>query len=112
MELCVAEVGPGPESDQLYRLTYDGSIIDEPQFVVMGGQTEPIVRSCADAYREDMELAAAVAVALRGLQTAPSGTTNGAAKPATGCSVWASSRSRCWTGPGRGARSAGWSAPR
>jgi proteasome alpha subunit len=42
VELCLAEVGTTPEGDQLYRITYDGSITDEPQFVVMGGTTEPI----------------------------------------------------------------------
>ena len=28
--------------DQLYRLTYDGSVADEHGFVVMGGNSEPI----------------------------------------------------------------------
>src|SRR3712207_7341879 len=35
VELCVAEVGDTPETDQLYRLTFDGSVVDEPDFVVM-----------------------------------------------------------------------------
>jgi hypothetical protein len=26
-------VGADPESDQLYHLTYDGSIVDEPDYV-------------------------------------------------------------------------------
>jgi proteasome alpha subunit len=78
VELCVAEVGSDFGSDQLYRITYDGSITDEPRFVVMGGQTEPISAKLRDAYQDGMELAAAIEVALRGLQTAPSGTTNGA----------------------------------
>ena len=42
VELCVAEVGDSPENDQLYRLTFDGSIVDEPDFVVMGGQAEAV----------------------------------------------------------------------
>ena len=42
VELCVAEVGDRPETDQLYRLTFDGSIVDEPDFVVMGGQAEAV----------------------------------------------------------------------
>jgi proteasome alpha subunit len=42
VELCVAEVGATSAADQLYRITYDGSISDETGFVVMGGQTEPI----------------------------------------------------------------------
>src|SRR5204863_2723664 len=36
VEICVGEVGATPAEDQLYRLTYDGSIVDEPQYLVMG----------------------------------------------------------------------------
>ncbi|HEY2299638.1 MAG TPA: proteasome subunit alpha [Jatrophihabitans sp.] len=42
VEICVAEVGDGADDDQLYRLTYDGTIVDEPEFLVMGGQAEAI----------------------------------------------------------------------
>jgi proteasome alpha subunit len=42
VELCVAEVGDTPETDQMYRLTFDGSVVDEPDFVVMGGQAEAL----------------------------------------------------------------------
>ena len=47
VELCVAEVAHYGETKapELYRITYDGSIADEPHFVVMGGTTEPIPRS-------------------------------------------------------------------
>ena len=30
VEICVAEVGATPDDDELYRLTYDGSVQDEP----------------------------------------------------------------------------------
>src|SRR6478672_10751037 len=42
VELCVAEVGDRPENDQLYRLTFDGSVVDEPDFVVMGGLADAV----------------------------------------------------------------------
>src|SRR6185503_3384968 len=42
VELCVAEVGHQPGTDQLYRLSYDGTIVDEPNFLVMGGQAEAV----------------------------------------------------------------------
>src|SRR5580698_9161711 len=42
VEICVAEVGSGPEGDQLYRLTYDGTIVDEPNFLVMGGPADAL----------------------------------------------------------------------
>jgi proteasome alpha subunit len=71
VELCVAEVGIEPAADQLYRITYDGSITDEPQFVVMGGQTDPISSSMRSAYQEGSGLADALAVAVKALQSAP-----------------------------------------
>ena len=37
VEIVVAEVGRRAEDDQIYRLTYDGSVADEHGFVAMGG---------------------------------------------------------------------------
>jgi proteasome alpha subunit len=69
VEICVAEVGDEPAGDQLYRLTYDGSIAHEPDFVVMGGQAEAIANAIRGPYRREMPLAEAVALAVRGLST-------------------------------------------
>src|SRR3954449_12290518 len=41
VELVVAEVGQTAADDQVYRLTYDGSVTEEHGYVVMGGATEP-----------------------------------------------------------------------
>ncbi len=73
VEICVAEVGGGPESDQLYRLTYDGSIVDEPQYVVMGGQAEAITGALKDAYSDGLELGDGVSVAVRALSSGGEG---------------------------------------
>jgi proteasome alpha subunit len=72
VEICVAEVGAAPEEDQLYRLTYDGSIVDEPQYLVMGGQTEPISSTMKDNYEEGMSLEAGVAFAMSALSAGTS----------------------------------------
>ena len=40
IEICVAEVGATPERDQIFRLTYDGSVADQHGFVVMGGSNQ------------------------------------------------------------------------
>jgi proteasome alpha subunit len=85
VELCVAEVGAASADDQLYRITYDGSITDEPRFVVMGGQTEPISNALRESYQEGMQLAEAVGVAVRGLQSgsgASGGTSGNGPTPA------------------------------
>ncbi|MFD1813734.1 proteasome subunit alpha [Rhodococcus gannanensis] len=70
VELCVAEVGRSDQAHhaQLYRITYDGSIVDEQQFVVMGGATEPIVTALRTSYEPGLDLAAAVSVAVNALQ--------------------------------------------
>jgi proteasome alpha subunit len=68
VELCLAEVGQSPETDQLYRITYDGSITDEPRFVVMGGTTDPISAKLKDTYRGGLDLEAAIGIAVEALQ--------------------------------------------
>ena len=75
VELCVAEVAHYGETKapELYRITYDGSIADEPHFVVMGGTTEPIVTALGASYTENADLAAAVKVAVKALSASGSG---------------------------------------
>lgn len=77
VELCVAEVGADPDSDQLYHLTYDGSIVDEPNFVVMGGQAETISTALKGSYRQDMDTAEGVAAAIAALSSASSAANGG-----------------------------------
>ena len=75
VELCVAEVAHYGEtkSPELYRITYDGSINDEPHFVVMGGTTEPISEKLNESYTENASLSAAAKVAIEALKAGASG---------------------------------------
>jgi proteasome alpha subunit len=75
VELCVAEVAHYGESKapELYRITYDGSIADEPHFVVMGGTTEPIITALNESFEENLELDAAVKVAVKALESSADG---------------------------------------
>ncbi|MCH9759211.1 MAG: proteasome subunit alpha [Actinomycetia bacterium] len=75
VELCVAEVAHYGESKapELYRITYDGSIADEPHFVVMGGTTEPIATALNDTYTENASLNDAMAIAVGALTAAGNG---------------------------------------
>ncbi|MFE0020678.1 proteasome subunit alpha [Amycolatopsis sp. NPDC059021] len=73
VEICVAEVGSTSAEDQLYRLTYDGSIVDEPEFVVMGGQTDSITSKLKESYEADRELEAALGVAVAALRAPRTG---------------------------------------
>jgi len=69
VELCVAEVAHFGETKapELYRITYDGSIADEPHFVVMGGTTEPIIEKLNESYAENTKLSEAVKIAVGAL---------------------------------------------
>src|SRR6478736_1771625 len=80
VELCLAGVGATADDDELYRITYDGSITDEPQFVVMGGTTDPISAKLKDTYEAGLDLSAALTIAVEGLEAgpAPGGGGNGA----------------------------------
>ena len=68
VEICVAEVGASAAEDQLYRLTYDGSIFDEPQYAVMGGQTDKISTKLKETFEEGLELREALGVAVTALR--------------------------------------------
>ncbi|GAA2525559.1 proteasome subunit alpha [Pilimelia columellifera] len=67
VEICVAEVGHVPEKDELYRLTYDGSVQDEPGRMAMGGQAESIGAVLRDRHRRDMPLPEALHLAVEAL---------------------------------------------
>lgn len=85
VELCVAEVGThaanGGEdtdrhattADQLYRISYDGSIVDETRFVVMGGSTEPVAESLEHSFVAGWSLSEALAAAVAALGAAGEG---------------------------------------
>lgn len=67
VEIFVAEVGVEPAGDQIYRLTYDGSVADVQGFGVMGGASEPVTSYLSEHYREDLGLAEALQLAATAL---------------------------------------------
>jgi proteasome alpha subunit len=69
VEICVAEVGPTPADDQIYRLAYDGSVNDEPGFMAMGGSAEAIANVLKGAHKSDMSLADAIKLAVKALSS-------------------------------------------
>ncbi|NKE59376.1 proteasome subunit alpha [Lentzea sp. PSKA42] len=77
VEICVAEVGDSSASDTLYRLTYDGSIVDEPQYIVMGGAVDAPNTALKDSFADGLTLAEAVPVAVKALSAGSPSTGNG-----------------------------------
>ncbi|MBX9245377.1 proteasome subunit alpha [Actinotalea ferrariae] len=73
VELVVAEVGVTPETDQIYRLSYDGSVADEHGHVVMGGQAETLSVALGESWEPGMDLAGVVRLAVRVLGSTADG---------------------------------------
>ncbi|HEY3732570.1 MAG TPA: proteasome subunit alpha [Streptosporangiaceae bacterium] len=67
VEILVAEVGRSADRDQMYRITFDGSVADEHGYVAMGGQADRVAAALKERYAPDLTLAAALDVALAAL---------------------------------------------
>ena len=67
VEIIVAELGVTPAEDQIYRLTYDGSVGDEANFAVMGGSADVIAEIVTRGFSADLGLADAAQLAVRAL---------------------------------------------
>src|SRR4051794_19402608 len=67
VEILVAEVGAGAADDQLYHILYDGSVVDEQNFSVLGGEAETIAERLGEAWSGDADLGPALACATSAL---------------------------------------------
>ena len=71
VEIVVAEVGVTPDDDQIYRITFDGSVSDEPGFVAFGGQADQVAAALKERFHDDMTLTEALGAALDALAAPP-----------------------------------------
>jgi proteasome alpha subunit len=67
VEIVVAELGATPALDQIYRLTYDGSVADEANFAVMGGSADVIAEVVSRGFNYSLSLAEAAHLAVQAL---------------------------------------------
>jgi proteasome alpha subunit len=67
VELVVAEVADEPAGDQIYRLSYDGSVADEHGVVAMGGQAEELGARLREEWHEGLTLPEVLVLATRAL---------------------------------------------
>jgi proteasome alpha subunit len=51
VDILVAELGAGDTPDQMYHISYDGSIVDEQRVTVLGGQAEVIAERAGASWR-------------------------------------------------------------
>jgi proteasome alpha subunit len=73
VELTVAEVGARQAEDQIYRISYDGSVADVDGFVAMGGQAEQIQTALGERWREGLSLSEVLSLAVELLARDPNG---------------------------------------
>jgi proteasome alpha subunit len=69
VELVVAEVGDTIDGDQIYRITFDGSVADEHGFVAMGGQADQVAGVLKERYRPGLAISEALAAAIAALSS-------------------------------------------
>ena len=68
VEILVAQVGTSPgEPNQLFHILYDGTVMDEQGFTVLGGEADRIADIVRDAFTDDITLADAVKLGARSL---------------------------------------------
>ena len=67
VEILVAEVGIAPAGDQLFHILYDGTVVDERNYTVLGGDAEAIGGYMKESFVEGQSLDAAVSEATKAL---------------------------------------------
>jgi proteasome alpha subunit len=60
VEILVAQVADDQDQDELFHILYDGTVMDEQGFTVLGGQAESIIDTAREEYRPDLDRAGAV----------------------------------------------------
>src|SRR5680860_1014598 len=60
VEILVAQVGALPADDELFHILYDGTMMDEDNFTVLGGQAEAVDAVLAERYEPGMVFDAAI----------------------------------------------------
>ncbi|CAM3891602.1 proteasome subunit alpha [Nocardiopsis rhodophaea] len=68
VEIVVAEVGDDSDGDQIYRITFDGSVVDERGFLAMGGSAERVSSALKERFDKDAPLGTALVSAMHALK--------------------------------------------
>ena len=67
VEILVAEVAAAGSSDQLFHILYDGTVVDETGFTVLGGEAEAIAQRLGESWEGTADLAGALGCATAAL---------------------------------------------
>ncbi len=67
VEILVAELGSEEIPSQLFHILYDGTVMDEGHFTVLGGDSEAIAERFGAEFKPDWSLGTALKAAVRAL---------------------------------------------
>ena len=67
VEILVAEVGATRDDDRLFHILYDGTVMDEDHFTVLGGEADAILGRLEESWTDSLDLAGALRAAVGAL---------------------------------------------
>ncbi len=67
VEVLVAELGVDGAQDQLYHILYEGTIVDEDRFTVLGGEAEAIAERLEASWERSWDIGEALRGAVKAL---------------------------------------------
>jgi proteasome alpha subunit len=67
VEILVAEIGESADDDELYHILYDGTVMDEANYSVLGGDADAIDDRLEETWESGLSLGAALGVAVAAL---------------------------------------------
>ena len=70
VEILVAQVGVTQDTDELYRVVYDGSLFDEDGVMAMGGHADELMAMLRAGYTSGMDLPSALKLGVNSLGSA------------------------------------------
>ena len=70
VELLVAEIGIDSKGDRLFHVLYDGTVLDEKGFCVLGGDSESVLERLRGTFKSEMSLKDALKSAIAALSGA------------------------------------------
>lgn len=68
IEMLVAAVGEGGRPNEMYRISFDGSIYEEKGFTVVGGRAEALTIFLKDRYKDSFTLSEALRLSIEALE--------------------------------------------
>jgi proteasome alpha subunit len=55
VEILVAQVGETQDADEMFHILYDGTVMDEQGFTVLGGQAEAVAETTRERYEATLD---------------------------------------------------------